>query len=69
MFSGNPMRADLGWITMMLDDEWQTMMPTSQFAAVTAITWPQLRLYGYQTIPSSRHYALHAGDQYLDADA
>jgi hypothetical protein len=54
MFSGNPMRASTGWVTMGLDDEWQTGMPTSQFAEVTAITLPQLQLYGYPIIPAGR---------------
>jgi hypothetical protein len=47
MFSGNPMRADVGWVTMRVDDEWRTKMPPAQVAEVTAITWPQLRAYGY----------------------
>jgi hypothetical protein len=47
MFSGNPMRADVGWVTMRVDDEWRSMMPPAQVLEVTAITWPQLRMYGY----------------------
>jgi len=54
MFSGNPMRARVGDLEMRLDDEWQTKLPASQFAKVTAITWPQLRLYGYPVLPAVR---------------
>ena len=58
IFSGNPMRANTGWIEMRLDDEWQTMLPTPQFAEVTAITYPLLRLYGYPVIPTARRDAV-----------
>jgi Sulfotransferase family len=51
IFSGNPMRADTGWLEMRLDDQWQTMLPTLPFAEVTAITLPLLRLYGYPLVP------------------
>jgi hypothetical protein len=54
MFSGNPMRADTGEVRMRLDDEWQWMMPSAQLAKVTAITWPQLRRYGYRIVPPQR---------------
>jgi Sulfotransferase family len=57
IFSGNPMRASTGWVEMRIDDEWQTMLPSLQFANVTAITWPLLRLYGYPTIPPGRRTA------------
>jgi len=60
MFSGNPMRASTGWVTMGLDDEWQTKMPTSQFAEVTAITLPQLALYGYPIIPAARRKMIYS---------
>jgi hypothetical protein len=60
MFSGNPMRASTGWVTMDLDDEWQTKMPGSQFAEVTAITWPQLRSYGYEIFPPARRRTIYA---------
>jgi Sulfotransferase family len=55
IFSGNPMRSSTGWLEIHRDDEWQTMLPTPQFAEVTAITWPLLRMYGYATVPSGRH--------------
>lgn len=54
IFSGNPMRSATGWLEMHIDDEWQTMLPARQFAEVTAITWPLLRLYGYATVPAGR---------------
>lgn len=47
IFSGNPMRSKSGWLTMRVDDEWQRMLPSRQRAAVTAMTWPLLRHYGY----------------------
>ncbi len=59
IFSGNPMRASAGWLEMHLDDEWQTMLPTRQFAEVTAITWPLLCLYGYPLIPRARHNTIY----------
>lgn len=54
IFSGNPMRSKTGWLEMRVDDEWETALPQSQFARVTAITWPLLRLYGYPTVPPGR---------------
>jgi hypothetical protein len=54
MFSGNPMRANVGWLDISLDDEWQSKMPGSQIAEVTAITWPQLWRYGYRMLPGRR---------------
>jgi hypothetical protein len=54
MFSGNPMRARTGQLEMRLDDEWQTHLSGPQFAKVTAITWPQLCLYGYPLLPAAR---------------
>jgi hypothetical protein len=54
IFSGNPMRATTGWLEMRVDDAWQTALPANQFAEVTAITWPLLRVYGYALIPSAR---------------
>jgi hypothetical protein len=47
IFSGNPMRANTGWLEMRLDDQWRTMLPARPFAEVTAITLPLLALYGY----------------------
>ncbi len=58
MFSGNPMRALTGEVAMQLDDEWQRMLPGPQFAKVTAITWPQLRVYGYPVLPAARRNLL-----------
>jgi Sulfotransferase family len=54
IFSGNPMSDRTGWLEIGLDDEWQTMLPTRQFAQVTAITLPLLRLYGYPIVPAAR---------------
>jgi hypothetical protein len=49
IFSGNPMRSQAGWLQMRVDDEWRRRLPPRQRAAVTAITWPLLRRYGYPT--------------------
>jgi sulfotransferase family protein len=54
IFSGNPMRAQSGWIELRCDDEWQFRQPARQFVGVTAATWPLLRRYGYPTIPPGR---------------
>jgi hypothetical protein len=46
--SGNPMRLDHGRIELRVDDEWIDAMPTSTRAAVTALTAPLLKAYGYR---------------------
>jgi Sulfotransferase family len=53
IFSGNPMRADTGWLEMRLDDRWKAKLPALSLAQVTAITWPLLRLYGYPLVPET----------------
>ena len=63
IFSGNPMRTSTGWLPVRLDTEWQTQLSTAQFAQVTAITWPLLRLYGYPTVPAIRRRSRHNGAQ------
>ncbi len=45
--AGNPMRFSSGKIAIAPDDRWQDAMPTSQRRAVTALTLPLLRHYGY----------------------
>lgn len=57
IFSGNPMRTTTGWLPVRLDNEWQTQLSTAQFAKVTAITWPLLRLYRYPIVPAARSAA------------
>jgi hypothetical protein len=54
IFSGNPMRASTGWTAIRLDREWETQLTKSQFAKVTALTWPLLALYGYPIVPAAR---------------
>jgi hypothetical protein len=52
-----------------VDDEWKRLMPTSQFAEVTAITWPQLQFYGYPLLPRARRSIVPAetkGDRGAD---
>jgi hypothetical protein len=53
IFSGNPMRSSFGWTRLSADTEWQSQMPLAQFAKVTAITLPLLRLYGYPLLPAA----------------
>jgi Sulfotransferase family len=45
--AGNPMRMKTGHITIGLDQAWQTCMPFTQKAQVTALTWPLLRHYSH----------------------
>ncbi|HEY4451300.1 MAG TPA: sulfotransferase [Solirubrobacteraceae bacterium] len=47
IFSGNPMRAHLGWVALELDEEWQTGLAAGDRAKVTAMTLPLLAAYGY----------------------
>ncbi len=54
IFSGNPMRASTGWMPVRIDNEWQTQLPSADFAKVTALTWPLLRLNRYPTVPAAR---------------
>jgi hypothetical protein len=54
IFSGNPMRSTTGWLPVRLDTEWQTQLPRTQFAKVTAITWPLLLANGYPLMPATR---------------
>lgn len=49
IFSGNPMRARSGWMPLRLDDAWRAELPRNPRLAVTALTWPLLRRYGYST--------------------
>jgi hypothetical protein len=45
--AGNPMRFLVGKVPIKADDRWQTAMPQAQRRAVTALTLPLLRHYGY----------------------
>jgi hypothetical protein len=54
IFSGNPMRASTGWMPVRIDNEWQTQLSGADFAKVTALTWPLLRLNRYPTVPVAR---------------
>lgn len=45
--AGNPMRFTTGKISIRTDDRWQSAMPGPQRRAVTALTLPLLRHYGY----------------------
>ena len=45
--AGNPARHRAGLVPLVLDDEWSRSMPALERRAVTAVTWPVLRRYGY----------------------
>lgn len=45
--SGNPIRFERGPLRIAPDLEWRTAMPSGQRVAVTALTFPLLRAYGY----------------------
>lgn len=45
--SGNPMRFDVGDITVKLDDEWRTAMPARNRKVVSTLSAPLLHRYGY----------------------
>jgi hypothetical protein len=47
IFSGNPMRANTGYVPLVADDEWLTKLSPSDFAQVTAISTPLMLRYGY----------------------
>jgi hypothetical protein len=59
IFSGNPMRASTGAVEMRVDDKWQKELSSSQFAAVTAITWPLLCFYRYPILPAARRNIMY----------
>jgi hypothetical protein len=46
--AGNPMRFALGTTTLRPDDAWRTAMAPRDRKAVTAMTYPVLRLFGYR---------------------
>jgi hypothetical protein len=45
--AGNPVRFQEGWVDLLPDDEWRTHMGDAERSAVTALTSPLLRRYGY----------------------
>lgn len=45
--SGNPLRFRSGRIQLRQDDAWQEELPQADQRLVTALTFPQLRAYGY----------------------
>jgi hypothetical protein len=49
--SGNPMRFSTGRIALREDERWRRAMPAAQYRAVTALTLPLLRRYGYPRRP------------------
>lgn len=46
--AGNPSRHERGLVPLVADDEWVAAMRRSDRRAVTALTWPMLRHYGYR---------------------
>ncbi len=53
--SGNPMRSRQGQIVLRADDEWQISMSRRRQAAISAVTWPLLRRYGYPIATRANH--------------
>jgi Sulfotransferase domain len=51
--AGSLMRLAQGPLPVRLDDEWATNMNATHRRAVTVLTWPLLRRYGYTTSGSS----------------
>lgn len=45
--AGNPMRFETGAVQLRFDSAWQKELGQSDRTAVTALTWPLLRRYGY----------------------
>ncbi|MBA2575502.1 MAG: sulfotransferase [Euzebyaceae bacterium] len=45
---GNPMRFDTGTVVLRVDEAWRDGLSDKHTAAVTAITYPLLRRYGYR---------------------
>jgi hypothetical protein len=45
---GNPVRMRSGPMQLRLDSEWRRSMDVGQRRAVTLLTWPMLRRYGYE---------------------
>lgn len=45
--AGNPMRFEAGTVQLRFDSAWQKELGRADKAAVTALTWPLLRRYGY----------------------
>jgi hypothetical protein len=50
--AGSLMRLQQGPLPVRLDDEWTTKLDPTSRRAVTIITWPLLRRYGYTAAPS-----------------
>jgi hypothetical protein len=44
---GNPLRMRSGPLKLELDLRWRTSMPAANRTAVTVLTWPMLKRYGY----------------------
>ncbi len=49
---GNPDRFKLGEVGLRLDDEWRRKLKSTDWATVTAWTWPGLWRYGYLSEPA-----------------
>ncbi|MGH7843074.1 MAG: sulfotransferase [Candidatus Binataceae bacterium] len=45
--NGNPVRFRSGPVSLRLDDEWRDAMKEGSQRAMTLLTWPMLRRYGY----------------------
>ena len=48
LVDGNPVRFAQGPLRLAVDDEWRRRLPTGERHAISALTYPFLRRYGYQ---------------------
>ncbi|MGB0100790.1 MAG: sulfotransferase [Nocardioides sp.] len=46
--AGNPSRHEHGLVALVPDEEWRSRLGTADRRAVSALTWPTLRHYGYR---------------------
>jgi hypothetical protein len=54
---GNPMRTQVGHVTLRMDDEWRIRLPTRTRRLVTALTAPGLLRYGYIGSARAPHFS------------
>lgn len=50
--AGNPARFTVGETSIQIDDDWKAEMAANDRRAVTVMTWPLLKRYGYDTRPT-----------------
>jgi Sulfotransferase family len=53
--AGNPMRFGKGPVQLRSDDRWKTQTDAKDRLVVTALTWPLLRRYGFDSVTQVKH--------------